>query len=204
MTGTFDHGSLAGAGTAPLTLSAAQGAAATPPATYRVAATHAGAMTSAQGEVSIAPVVVGSATAHIASPSEGAKLSGTVTVVASGTLPAGTTGTLRISIDGALLASDASLSFNRTWDTTSVTDGSHALAADTIGASGVALASATVHVTVSNTAPGSPSPPAVLPPHSGGCAAAGTDGAFAALALSLLLMRRNKAATTCATRLPAP
>jgi hypothetical protein len=214
VTGSFDAASLAGAGSAQLTLAAAPNAALIGATQYAVTATHLRVTSGiAQAAVSIVPVIV-TGTAQISSPAEGAAVAGAVDIVAMGSLSSGA-GDLRISVDGVPLASDSSLSVVFAWDSTSVADGPHIIAARTFDAAGDPVANAAVDVVVRNTPPDAGPPdagpsdagtpdaggapadagqPVVVPPpihaSSGGCAAAGTDGALAAVALALWFRRR--------------
>src|SRR5205823_8696411 len=85
----------------------------------------------------------------ISSPSEGATLSGTVSVTASATDDVGIAG-VQFKLDGADLGSElTSVPYSTSWETTTTANGSHTLAAVARNAAGTTTSSA-VTVTVSN------------------------------------------------------
>jgi hypothetical protein len=103
----------------------------------------------------VTPVLLAPPSISINSPADGSTVSGTVQLTAS----TGTTSGVQFLIDGSPLGSPiSSPPYNMSWDTTTATNGSHWLAAQTTGPMGVLGTSAVVAVTVSNT---STAPPTV-------------------------------------------
>ena len=89
-------------------------------------------------------------TAEVASPGDGATVSGTVTVTASASDTVGVAG-VQLLLDGEPLgAEDTSEPYEVAWDTRTVPDGTHRLAARARDAAGNITTSATVTVTVAN------------------------------------------------------
>jgi myo-inositol-hexaphosphate 3-phosphohydrolase len=89
-------------------------------------------------------------TVSLSAPSDGATVSGTVTVSASASDDVGVAG-VQFKLDGANLGSeDLSSPYSLSWNTTSVTNGSHVLTAVARDAAGNTATSAPVNVTVSN------------------------------------------------------
>jgi len=100
-------------------------------------------------------------TVSITSPSSGQTVSATVTVTASASDNVGVVG-VQFSIDGANLgAEDTSAPYSIPWNTASVSNGSHTLAAVARDAAGNRTSSAPVTVTVANAPPPDTTPPAV-------------------------------------------
>lgn len=92
----------------------------------------------------------------IASPTSGSTVSGTITVSADASDDVGVVG-IQFQLDGADLgAEDRTPPYSVAWDTTTAADGSHGLAAVARDAAGNQGASATVTVTVANSAPPPP------------------------------------------------
>ncbi len=103
----------------------------------------------------VTPVLPAPPSISVNSPADGTTVSGTVQLTAS----TATTSGVQFLIDGTPLGSLLSTSpYTLTWDTTTATNGSHWLAAQTTGPTGVIGTSAVVAVTVSNT---SSTPPTV-------------------------------------------
>src|SRR5439155_1727397 len=89
-------------------------------------------------------------TAEVASPGDGATVSGTVTVTASASDTVGVVG-VQLLLDGEPLgAEDTSEPYEVAWDTRTVPDGTHRLAARAGDAAGNIATSASVTVTVAN------------------------------------------------------
>jgi subtilisin family serine protease len=88
-------------------------------------------------------------TTSITSPSNGATVSGTITVSASATDDVGVA-KVELYVDGTLAGTDTTSPYSFSWNTTTVADGSHSLRTRAYDAAGNAGASATVGVTVSN------------------------------------------------------
>src|SRR5437660_1666279 len=99
------------------------------------------------------------------SPTAGQTVSGVVTITASA---ADNVGVTRIDYlqDGQVLAVLSPAVFTFTWDTTTVSNGSHSLSARAYDAAGNATTSAAVAVTVSNVASPPPPPPPPAPARS--------------------------------------
>jgi YD repeat-containing protein len=96
-------------------------------------------------------------TVAVTSPASGGTVSGTVPVTASASDEVGITG-VQLLVDGAALgAEDITDPYSAAWDTTAVTDGSHALTAVARDAAGNTTTSAPITVTVSNGPPSTPS-----------------------------------------------
>ena len=103
----------------------------------------------------VTPVLAPPPNISVNSPADGGTVSATVQLTAS----AATTSGVQFLIDGAPLGSlVSSPPYTLAWDTTTATNGSHWLAAQTTGPTGVIGTSAVVAVTVSNS---SSAPPAV-------------------------------------------
>jgi subtilisin family serine protease len=88
-------------------------------------------------------------TASIASPANGATISGSITVSVSASDNAGVT-QVELYIDGVLFATDTTVPYSFAWDTTKTSDGIHTLQAVAYDAAGNSTASYTVSVTVNN------------------------------------------------------
>jgi hypothetical protein len=96
-------------------------------------------------------------TVSITSPANGVNVSGTITVTATATATAGVS-TVQFLLDGANLGSaDPTSPYSVLWDTTTASNGPHALAAKTTDKSGNSVTSSNVNVTVSQSA--TPPPP---------------------------------------------
>jgi hypothetical protein len=101
-------------------------------------------------------------TVSITSPANGATVSATVPVTASASDNVGVVG-VQFFRDGiALGAEDTAAPYSVSWNTTTVSDGSHTLTAVARDAAGNSRTSATVTVTVNNAPP--PPPPDTTPP----------------------------------------
>jgi hypothetical protein len=94
-------------------------------------------------------------TASISSPTAGATVSGTVTLSANASDNVGVT-RVEFLVDGALHATDTSSPYSASWNTTTATNGSHALTARAFDAANNQTTSTAVNVTVNNTAPPPP------------------------------------------------
>jgi len=88
-------------------------------------------------------------TTSITAPSDGATISGTVTVSATATDDRGVT-SVELYVDGALDSAIASSPYDWSWDTTATSNGSHTLMTKAYDAAGNVGTSAAVNVTVSN------------------------------------------------------
>jgi hypothetical protein len=98
----------------------------------------------------VAPSDITPPVVTIADPANGAAVSGTFTVTVSAADDVGVAG-VQFFVDGAPLgAEDQVAPFDVVWDTTTATDGSHALTATARDAAGNRTTSAAVSVTVSN------------------------------------------------------
>jgi M6 family metalloprotease-like protein len=107
-------------------------------------------------------------TTSITSPSNGATVSGTTTVTASASDNAGVS-RVEFFVDGALAATDSSAPYSFSWNTTAVSDGSHALSSTAYDAAGNSGSSASVSVTVDNSVPADTTAPStsITAPSSG-------------------------------------
>lgn len=101
-------------------------------------------------------------TASITSPSNGATVSGTLTIDVSASDNVGVT-KVNLLIDGVSVASDASSPWNFNWDSTTVANGSHTIQVKAYDAAGNVGQSSSVAITVSNNSGTSP-PPTPSPP----------------------------------------
>jgi hypothetical protein len=97
-------------------------------------------------------------TVSIGNPANGATVSGTTTITASASDNVGVT-RVEFLVDGALLSTDTSAPYSASWNTTSATNGSHAITARAFDAANNQTTSSVVNVTVNNTAPPPPPPP---------------------------------------------
>jgi hypothetical protein len=103
----------------------------------------------------VTPVLPAPPNVSVNAPADGSTVSGTEQLTAS----TGTASGVQFLIDGSLLGSPiSSAPYTLSWDTTTVPNGSHWLAAQTTGPTGVIGTSAVVAVTVSNS---STAPPTV-------------------------------------------
>jgi len=132
--------------------------------------------------------------ASITAPAAGATLSGAVAVTASANA---STVRVELYVDTSLLATGTSAS----WDTTTVSDGAHALTTRAYDASGASTTSTAVGVTVSNSSgggcPAGTVPPSCTPPPpAGGCGttSGGAAGMLAALLFAIALRRTERRA----------
>lgn len=91
-------------------------------------------------------------TASLTAPAAGATVSGTVSLTCSATDNVAVTN-VEFFVDGVLRGSDASAPYTFSWNSTSVTNGSHALRCEALDAAGNRGASASVNVTVNNVTP---------------------------------------------------
>ncbi|HYS04965.1 MAG TPA: Ig-like domain-containing protein [Candidatus Dormibacteraeota bacterium] len=92
-------------------------------------------------------------TVNITSPANGATVSGTTTVSASASDNIGVAGVLFLLDSVALGPEDTTAPYSVSWNTTTVSNGSHTLSATARDAAGNRTTSAPVTVTVSNSAP---------------------------------------------------
>ena len=90
-------------------------------------------------------------TTSIASPANGATVSGTTNVTANAADDRGVT-KVEFYLDGTLQAADASSPYSWSWNTTTVSNGAHSLTSKAYDAAGNSGTSAAVSVTVNNTA----------------------------------------------------
>ncbi|MCI0723589.1 MAG: Ig-like domain-containing protein [Acidobacteria bacterium] len=88
-------------------------------------------------------------TTSITAPTAGATVSGTVTVSANASDNVGVT-SVAFRVDGTTLVTDTTSSYSMSWNTTSASEGSHALTAIASDAAGNTTTSGTVTVTVDN------------------------------------------------------
>jgi serine protease len=88
-------------------------------------------------------------TTSITSPSNGATVSGTISVAASASDNVGVT-KVEFYLDGALASTDTSSPYSWSWNTTTVANGPYTLSSKAYDASGNVGSSATITVTVSN------------------------------------------------------
>jgi hypothetical protein len=91
--------------------------------------------------------------ASMSAPTAGSTVSGTVTVSATAADNVGVAGVQFLLDGGNLGAEDTTAPYSIPWDTTATANGSHTLSARARDATGNAATSATIAVTVSNTAP---------------------------------------------------
>lgn len=94
-------------------------------------------------------------TTSITSPAGGSTVSGTVNVTASASDNVGVTN-VEFYLDGVLASSDTSSPYSWSWNTTTVTNASHALTSKAFDAAGNVGTSTAVNVTVDNTTPPPP------------------------------------------------
>ena len=143
--------------------------------------------------LNIGGTTTGGLTTQITSPSDGAAVSGSVSVSASAS--SGAT-KIEIYVDGTLLGSAAGAALTSSWDTTQVADGAHTLTSKAYDASGATATSAAVSVTVSNSGGTTQCPPGTtnvggqcVPT---GCSTTGPSGlAGALMLLGLFALRRR-------------
>jgi len=88
----------------------------------------------------------------ITAPANGATVSGTVSATASASDNVGVT-KVEFYLDGALKTTDTASPYSWSWDTTTAANGSHSLVSKAYDAAGNVGTSATITVTVSNSAP---------------------------------------------------
>ncbi len=101
-------------------------------------------------------------------------VSGTITVSASASAPAGIAG-VQFKFDGSNLGAEATTApYQVSWNTTTVNDGAHTLAAVVRDTAGATNTSANVNVTVSNTAPPPPLPTVSITSPSAGATLSGS------------------------------
>jgi hypothetical protein len=99
-------------------------------------------------------------TVSITSPANGATVGGTITILASASDNVGVA-SVQILVDGAPLgAKDTTSPYSAQWNTASVSNGSHTIAAQAWDLAGNTATSSNVVVTVSQTPPPPPPPPA--------------------------------------------
>jgi hypothetical protein len=111
----------------------------------------------------------------IASPANGATVSGTINVTASASDNVGVT-SVQFRLDGADAGpADTSAPYSIPWNTTTAADGTHTISAVARDAAGNSVTSAPVTVTVSNAPPADTSPPFVsITSPGGGATVSGT------------------------------
>jgi chitodextrinase len=97
--------------------------------------------------------------ASITSPGAGATVSGMITVQATASDNIGVT-KVELHVDGVLRGTDTTSPYSFPWDTTTVSNGNHALVARAYDASGNAGTSSTITVNVSNATPDTAPPTA--------------------------------------------
>jgi peptidoglycan/xylan/chitin deacetylase (PgdA/CDA1 family) len=90
-------------------------------------------------------------TVTLTSPAAGATLTGSVTLAATAT--GMTVDHIAFAVDGTVVATDTAAPYSVTWDSTTVTNGSHTLVARAFDPSGAEVDSPPVTVTVSNAGP---------------------------------------------------
>src|SRR5438477_5291054 len=111
------------------------------------------ASTSTDNSVSFTPPDATPPTVSITSPASGATVGGTTTVTASASDNVGVVG-VQFLLDGANLgAEDTASPYAVSWNTTTVSNGSHTLTAVARDAAGNRTTSSAVTVTVSNASP---------------------------------------------------
>ncbi|MBI2216471.1 MAG: right-handed parallel beta-helix repeat-containing protein, partial [Candidatus Rokubacteria bacterium] len=92
-------------------------------------------------------------TVSVTAPAAGATVSGTVTVTATATDNVGVA-SVQFTVDGVNVAADTTAPYSVVWDTTTVANGTHTLAATARDAAGNSRTATAVTVTVSNVASG--------------------------------------------------
>ena len=118
--------------------------------------------TAHRAEAQILPPLPGDLVITITSPTQGATVSGTITVSASVSPLGVLVGGVQFKVDGANLgAEDTSSPYSIPWNTTTRSNGSHTLTAVGKNALGIAFESSPVTVTVSNAPPPDTTPPTV-------------------------------------------
>ncbi len=135
-----------------LTVQAPNSADLAPPGYYLLFVINAAGVPSAATIVQLggAPADSQAPTVALTAPTSGATLSGTVTVAASATDNVGVAG-VQFLLDGQPLgAADTTAPYSVAWDTTTATNGTHALTARVSDAAGNAGLSAAVTITVAN------------------------------------------------------
>jgi len=120
------------------------------------------AQTAPAGPDTIAPVTA------ITAPAAGATVSGTASVTASASDNVGVT-KVEFYVDGALASTDTNAPYTFSWNTTAVADGSHSLSSKAYDAANNIGTSASVSVTVDNSAPADTTAPttAITAPSAG-------------------------------------
>ncbi|MGD0774097.1 MAG: malectin domain-containing carbohydrate-binding protein [Candidatus Solibacter sp.] len=141
-------GSISAAGlyTAPATISTSQ--------TVTLTATsQADATKSASASITLNPAAaVTPPSVSLSSPAGGSTVSGSVTVSAAVTAGSFAVAGVQFKLDGASLGSEVTAApYQKTWDTTQASNGSHTLTATVRDSSGTLVTSGSVSVTVSNT-----------------------------------------------------
>jgi hypothetical protein len=99
-------------------------------------------------------------TVSLTAPTNGATVSGTVSLAATASDNVGVT-KVSFLVDGAVVATSAAAPYAGSWDTTSAANGAHAIVAQAWDAAGNVGTSATVTVAVQNGTPGDTTPPTV-------------------------------------------
>jgi hypothetical protein len=114
--------------------------------------------TSAAVSITVNNTTQPAVTVSVTSPSSGATVSGTISVTANATAAAGIA-SVQFLLDGASLGSaDTSSPYSVSWDTTTVSNGGHVLAAKATDKSGNSATSSNINVTVSQAGPPPPPP----------------------------------------------
>ncbi|HXU13110.1 MAG TPA: Ig-like domain-containing protein, partial [Candidatus Binatia bacterium] len=118
--------------------------------------------TAHRAEAQILPPLPGDLVITITSPTQGATVSGTITVSANVSPLGVLVGGVQFKVDGANIgAEDTSSPYSIPWNTTTKSNGSHTLTAVGKNALGIAFVSSPVTVTVSNAPPPDTTPPTV-------------------------------------------
>src|SRR5688572_2512970 len=115
-----------------------------------------------RAEAQILPPLPGDLVITITSPSQGATVSGTVTISASVSPLGVLVGGVQFKVDGANLGTeDTSAPYSIPWNTATKSNGSHTLTAVGRNSLGIAFQSSPVTVNVSNAPPPDTTPPTV-------------------------------------------
>ena len=142
--------------------------------TLRAIARDAANNTATSAAVTVTVRDVMPPTVAMTSPSSGATVSGGITVTANASDLGGVAG-VQFQLDGgALGAEDTAAPYSVTWDTATAADGSHSLRAVARDGAGNTSTSASVAVTVSNSAPDTTAPTVSLSSPASGATVTGT------------------------------
>ncbi len=112
-------------------------------------------------------------TVSITSPTNGATVSGTVTISSTASDNVGVA-RVEFLVDGAVLSSDTTSPYSASWNTTTATNGAHALTARAFDAASNQATSAAVAVAVSNAVPDTTPPTVSITSPSNGATVSGT------------------------------